>query len=431
MIIKNNAFKFDVKKIICFFTIFAFLLFPILDEYKGIGDALSFGEVFLIFCSLIFIIFKQRITINFLNKSIILLILLFSLLTCLDFVINENLILNDSIFLLIRMFMYMIFIIIMSKSIDIDKTIRIYEFICLFLCIFLFFQYVTYYLFDNITSSYLPFFEIKSSLINYANRDMSYVYSIGFRPSSLFSEPAKLVQFLTPYLILLLFNGKRFKNYFIKILFVTLSFVLSTSFMGFLILVSVYFLYFFNAIKNGISKKKFVVLIGLITLICLLFFCSEIIEENVARMINGITKSASISSAGLRLLRGWEIYYKLPFLNKIIGVGFGQVANFLLGNNISIYFGGGYSYGEYMNTISYVLNCSGIVGAIGYLTYLRILYSNSCLWVRQLIIIIFIIGFGGSFLVTPTWVFFMIFIFACAYDKKNIRELQRGKKIEY
>lgn len=397
------------------------LMFPILDQYAGISSHVSLGEIFLIL--IIFFVFvmmiKQNIPIKMshVSKKYIAFLAVELLVSAFTGLFIDGFSYESMILLWGRMLLYAVFVIISGKySFNHELLIKMYSFICCFLCLYLLYQYIGHYIFGKIISNYISFLSIKSSLLDYATRDMGYVYSVSFRPSSLFSEPAKLAQYLTPCLVLLLFKKdmNQMKHHWIIVGIITAGIVLSTSFLGIIICGIVFFIYLMS---GKVSREKLVFFIAAFIAFTIVYYKTDLITRNISRVNSGLTTSSGTSSAALRLLRGWEIFYKLPLFNKLFGVGLYGIASFLKVTGLTIKYGGNYSYGEYCSTITYVINCCGIVGLIPFAGFLSTCFKSSDLSGKVLTVVIVLMGFGSSFLVTPTWVLYFAIILSCSNDE--------------
>lgn len=406
------------------------LVFPILDQYAGISSHVSFGEVFLILIILCVFVMMIRLNIQIKmsrkSKKYIEFLVVSLMVSAITGLFVEEFSYENMILLWGRMLLYALFVIISSKySFNNESLIKIYSYICCFLCSYLIYQYIGYYMFGKIVSNYIPFLSIKSSLLDYATRNMEYVYSVSFRPSSLFSEPAKLAQYLIPCLVVLLFKKDmdRMKHHWIIVGIITAGIVLSTSFLGIVICGIVYCIYMLN---GKASKEKLFIIFAAFIAFTIVFYETDLITRNISRVNSGLTTSSGTSSAALRLLRGWEIFYKLPLFNKLFGVGLYGISSFLKVTGLTIKYGGSYSYGEYCSTITYVLNCCGIIGLIPFVDFLITCFKSSDLSGKVLTVVIVLMGFGSSFLVTPTWVLFFAIIFSGSNDEHGKIEKVSG-----
>ena len=398
------------------------MLFPILDQYAGIFDKISLGETLLITVVILSLPPIKKVNLKTIDISYIIFILVCIILSLLSILFQQDIKIIDFISLVFRMVVYAVFIVFLGcLYFDDIKVIKIYEFISLALCIYLITQYIFYYTTNSILPTFIPFLKVKSSLLTYASRDLVYVYEIFFRPSALLSEPAKFTQYILPYLIILLFDNEQ-KNVTFKAILVTVCLVLSTSFLAILLVGITYVLFIIKSFRE--SKQHDIIsklLISTVIVLCFIYILTKtsLVSDNIHRIASGLTISTGTSSASLRLIRGWEIFFELPLLNQIIGVGLGNITNFIQSHSISLVYGGGYSYGEYTNTFTYILNCCGVIGILFFMIFMYNVYKNTSVVPRKLLIVMLVMSFGSSFLVTPTWVLFMIFIYRYDYLQRS------------
>lgn len=391
------------------------LLFPILDQYAGITSHISLGEITLIFVIFLLVFVTKKVVWRFdkRDKLYILFLATSLLLSFFSGCITFGFSFESALLLWIRMVVYALFVKCAYDYIENKgKLVKIYLLFCIVLCLYLFVQYVGYLGLGKVVSNYIPFLSVKGSLMDYASRDMEYVYSVSFRPSSLLSEPAKLAQYLAPGLVFLLFGNtvEDERKKWILIGIITAGLLLSTSFMGVLVCAVLYGLYFF---RGRITREKLLIIVLAAISFVFVFFKTDLITRNISRVSSGVSNSVGTSSSALRLLRGWEIFFKLPIFNEIFGVGLNNIVNFLKASDLVIKYGGSYGYGEYCSTITYILNCCGIIGFVIFMLFLISCFKSAGREGKVLVFLVFAMGFGSSFLVTPTWVLFFVMIFLC------------------
>lgn len=396
-----------------YFIALLLILFPILDQYAGIVSQVSLGETLLILCYGLFLL-KTRFSLQ--NSfgtdatAYVLMLMFIAVLSLADVLILQSSAVSDSLVLLMRMTVYAVVVIQLGQyAFDHERVYKIYEAVCIAMAVYLLLQYVAYYVFNAILPTYLSMIPVKPSLAAYANRDMAYVYSVSFRPSALFSEPAKLAQFMYPYLLMELYfvTNKSKYAHKLRIMLVCAAMILSTSFMGTVLIIMAFGLSFFS---KKITANRLILAIAVALVVFAVLLNTDIFRSNLQRIVSGLTKSSGVSSASLRLLRGWEIFFKLPILNQIFGVGLGNIGGFLTSHDISIKYGGNYGYAEYASTFTYILVTLGILGMIGFVAFFAVLYRRCGSYGKRMIVSLVVMSMGSSFLVTPTWVQWLLVI---------------------
>lgn len=117
------------------------------------------------------------------------------------------------------------------------------------------------------------------------------------------------------------------------------------------------------------------------------------------------------STGSLRILRGYYIFSLGNPINKIFGIGFGNIINYLIKNGITTPYDGNLLIGnEYMNSLSYILVASGILGFLLFLVFLlqSFVYidSNSKLILLYLIVLLS----TSAIILSPTYVVISVFL---------------------
>ncbi|WP_206736747.1 hypothetical protein, partial [Enterococcus faecium] len=239
----------------------------------------------------------------------------------------------------------------------------------------------------------IPFLNVYQE--NYNTIDFASFFSDFYRPYSFFLEPGYYVQYILPCLVILLFIKKAYN---LKMaIFISIGLVFSTSGQGLIIGLIIWVLYIILELRRNIlvfisTSIFFVLLIGSILKI-------SFIERSLARLFGSDT-----SSSNSRIFEPFSYFMNLETQNKIFGIGY---------NNISPIFGK-----VYLNSVSYVLITSGIVG---FLFVLMFLISCFLLFKKTeskilLFIFCFLLMIGGIF-TTPNTIFYLVLIFGTEFSK--------------
>lgn len=144
---------------------------------------------------------------------------------------------------------------------------------------------------------------------------------------------------------------------------------------------------------NGINKM-FVVIVILIAFV-VIAVCTSIIQSVLYRL--GTTGESGSTTGSLRLLRGLSIFAQLPTIHKIFGVGLGDLANYLIQNNITTPYDTDLKPGnEYMNTLSYILVTTGYLGFSIFLSFVVSIYVKYRKYYIRIFIICWIIASASN-----------------------------------
>jgi hypothetical protein len=393
------------------------LLLPVLNEYKlGAIDAAFLGEAIYI-CFIVFSFFCKPLNKKFtFDNSFIWIFLLYTaVFSPITLFFQGSCDTASIIGKFGRLIIYFGgFLLWGQYYFDIPFAIRAYKLLAVVFSFFLIFQSLVY----TITGQLIVGILFKNMTINMGEsytyaQYIAYLKHVGFRPTSFFTEPSHFCQYSMIPLILSLFpfnntDSKDKTDYFTAIIISAAGlFSYSTSALIFIALIWLLWLFFY------IPKKSFAkMIIGLIALVITVFILQQktnIFQKFVERF-STITYDYGTTGTQ-RLLRGLYIWNAEGTYNKIIGVGLGNVSEYLIANNIRTIFDTGLLLGnEYMNAFSYVLVFSGVVGFILYCLALY-KYFIAANRTQKIIFLIFIIlNASACIFVNATYMLYMLFI---------------------
>lgn len=323
----------------------------------------------------------------------------------------------------LRYFAYVVFIIISGDKLDVNYALKIYLFMCVCVSIYIIMQTLAYYVY-NIA---LP---IKILPLSFSRESDMYVLFSSFdkyyyRAYGPFAEPGYAAKFLLPGLAISLYDSLVSHKKIALVMLISAGIILTTSLQG-VILVFFSYLYFVYYLMS--HKKKFRILIkpGKIFVIILsvsvlasVFYSLGIFDSPIERIssISAVSQGGSLaySSIGMRVYRGFALFSELSILYKIIGVGMGNLGNFVIENDVYTkfdYFFTTIDQIEYVNAISGLLLSSGIIGAFYFIKYFCSLYRNTenpyTLIFLQFTLLLF--GGGGFFSMTTVLYLSLVYI---------------------
>lgn len=213
------------------------------------------------------------------------------------------------------------------------------------------------------------------------------------RPCSIFTEPAHLCIYLAPIAYLMFCVDKKILGYFF-----IFSMICCTSTTGLILSGLILILY---ALKNHNLKNllKFSIL-GVLSIILMLSFFPTILDGSITKLNN------TDASSDVRLLGPLSYLQYLEMQHCIFGVGINQLEKFVLlhGGKLSTE-----GSGNYTNATLYMFFSYGIIGFIGFMSYLLKkfrLSSDKGFW-----IIAFAIFCSDQVLFDPKFLYLMTFVF--------------------
>lgn len=347
-------------------------LFSILAVYEIPVLPISITEIVLI----AFIIFSFYSNQLFLKQYslIYIVFLLYGFMSSIILSIGINYwMIDDWFFKWARIFIYSYTLLILTyRYLDLSCCVKMFQYVGCIVSIVQILQSVMWYIFKIPIVFIIPGAKLHYSISEYSeyiNHIMNYGGAL-WRPSNLFLEPAHFTQFGIIALICCLFIPRNPKMHYAVL--ISLAIFLSGSGLGVFSTIIVWIL--FN-IGNFNKKSIRYYLFGLLVIISIIIFLvlNEDYFQGILYRFGTVSDSGS-STGTLRLLRGISIYSQLPILYQIFGTGFGNLKSYLIGNGITTIYDGDMDLGnEYMNTFSFILVNTGIIGFVLFILFIAYL----------------------------------------------------------
>ena len=412
---KNNVAFSTVpkeKKWFSFLAVFMMLgnvyVFPPLP-------VLAWGEIILIIFIPYFITkLKGKLIISKNECSILLFALYGFILTIVMGAVMQAEVTNIATRIARDFFYYFIIIFLGTKILDKDLFFRLLNIFCTVLGVYVIIQSLLF----TITGYYLPGF-LLNVRINDGNHMGSEIYSnylsyariAGYlRPNGFLCEPAHCAQCLFIDLIILLFDEKqKEKRVLLNAGLVSLGALLTMSTSAVVYIAVTWILWMIKEGKRNILKViGWIMMIGLIVITAYSRGNLTNFISVTRRLTDAFSGNSISNSASLRLAKGFDVYSNLPIQYQIFGIGFGTYASAL---NNSILASSMSSIGnEYMNSFSYILVSSGMVGGLILLGAFTYLLKKSDAVGKVTILALFIVSLGSSIYSSPFCVWAMLII---------------------
>ena len=247
-------------------------------------------------------------------------------------------------------------------------------------------------------------FEIPQSAIRILpvpSEDMHFWIQNSTRVSGVFTEPQAYSSYILPLLIMLLFRKK-----FISAVYISISIFASTSSQGIIIALIIWGYYLVIYEKNN-SKKIFRFLGGVFAVILALIFLKDI---PVVQPIIDKIFSINLFGYDIRLTKGFQIYFAMPFWDKITGIGFGNLRDYLLSGDFH-FFWMELTRDELLAYITTMANVLVSFGIFAFVFYINIFVQN---WksgtpeAKLMLIVIFVSSFTQTILFNVWYIFYWI-----------------------
>lgn len=231
------------------------------------------------------------------------------------------------------------------------------------------------------------------------------------RVSGVFTEPQGFSSYILPLLVVLIFRYK-----FVSAIFVSLAIFSSSSSQG-IILAAIVWIYYLV-----VYEKKVVLKVLRILLIAAVGITGLVVLSRIPKLSFIIEKILSINifTYDIRLTKGFQIFFAMPFADKIVGIGTGNLRGYLLNGNFDFFWMPltRYELFDYITTMSNVLVSFGVFGFLLYLNIFRKNCKNINEIAKMVLLLIFISSFSQTILFNAWFVFYWA-VFEIYDDKNN------------
>lgn len=399
---RNESFLNDLV------IVFLFLLF-FLRYYKVPILNISFEILILFIVTLLLVLIplcNHNGRLIFLNKTLP--FTLWSIfITIIYYFANDFFGDSDRIHTLLSFLMFSFSICIVSSTkIGFSHFLKIYHSFAYVVLAVYFLQWLLL-IFGKRVDFHIPFLNYSNSWIQLKEQ----VFGMNKYPTSLFNEPAHFCLFLLPLLVLTLI-GKSKHSLFMSIV---LSLIILSSGSGngivcVAIVWIVYLLYSNSAVNFNQRFALFVVAIFAVLVGFMILNSIPRFRDIFSRLFIDTTGSGySSAKADYRIYRGFELYFKLPFMQKIVGVGYSQMEYFSSLHGIQSMYDRNLAF-EYFSMITAMLIYFGFAGfALFFYSFLW-MFKLSTKKTRCLLILFIALMFSSAMLLSSSHLFFCVAI---------------------
>lgn len=403
------------------------VLFPVLGIYTTFVPSVNLGELLLMAAF-------PFLALDALNKNVEMNpywnFLIYSLVSTFLVVMNEQMVdYMNVLFMVLRLFFHAsLYIWLGYIYLDTKLLMKIYKaFVYAAVCL-IFAQWIVFKLTGYLIPYLIPWLQLKWTIKSPVEVFAYRASHTPLRLSAFFVEPADYAQFITPFYIYLLFkNEKKTRTEWIFVFLIALSVFISTSALFLISIVLVSIIWLVWRIKNhGVSSAGLIIISG--SIVALLIYMSlagnlNSLEDLLDRL-SEIDSSKGATSGNMRVLRGFAVFSKLDFVNKIFGVGVGNTYSYSIYHDIKT----PYDYGTSENFINFMGSLSNILvwnGAVGFVIYLAVMirqYIRSGRVGKVLIIYLAILMLSASIYVVPTYPFILSLIIGFERERIEHRD---------
>jgi hypothetical protein len=155
-------------------------------------------------------------------------------------------------------------------------------------------------------------------------------------------------------------------------------------------------------------------------LVIVLIVCFEIalykipyFQSTIARLTEGeiLGNTSSRYSGYIRVLRGYEVYMKFGFFEKIFGIGIGNYTSYSESNFLSVLTSKTSILTSYLNGIQYYLISTGVIGLFLYIKSIVRNAFNSSIFIKIVILQFLALSAIAGLYKGCIWIIFMLVIF--------------------
>lgn len=291
------------------------------------------------------------------------------------------------------------------------------------LAFFVLVQTIVYFLTGYLIPGLIPNVEINDGGITGQQMYQIILKNAGYmgyiKPNGFLCEPAHCAHCFFIYLLIILFEEDPVSNQrqFIRAGIVSLAMIATMSTSAFIELAVAWIAWLIVGKRKKVLQIVLVA-IAMVGAYILVFKRGDTsysaVLERFTRMFSN--QQVASYSGNLRVLKGFEVFKSLPAFNKIFGIGFGTYDAAV--NNGLIQLQGYDLANEYMNTISYILVSTGVVGFAIYIGYFAAVFKSRTITGKLLIVGAFIMALGSGIYCTSIYIWLMLII-SCAEKRTH------------
>lgn len=389
------------------------VIFSVVGNIYAVGS-LGFGEILIILAIVLCMLMQGlviRISVFDMKHSFTLFFIYAVIISLSVAMLFSRIPVSEAIERIIRDTFYVVVIFVFSASFfERAYARRVIAWLSVALSVFVFIQFFAYLLFHIHFMGLIRFLPLASgeSFIDLKNHYLKMASYQGYiRANGFLDEPARCAHLLSVGLLVLFFSKhERYKG--LKIVIVSVGMVLTTSLNAILLLPVCFLIYYWFSLKqSGRKPKPWIVIFPIAALLAgiVAYFCIPMVQTILQRLQN--VKTTTQGSTVLRLLRGFAFYGKMPLWSKVFGIGVGNFLGFKDAFHIITPYE---ETTEYMNTLSYILVSTGIVGTLLLAAAMRKLYKRTDVLGKSIILLLIVTSLSSSIYSTPYMIIAMSFV---------------------
>lgn len=388
------------------------LLSPILFEYRSSIPGIMLGELVLgISAILVMLTTRGKICIK--KTKPLLFLWFYGIFISIVSLLFQQSLPVEVLTRIIRFSFYIYMVVLSANHFKVEYGIKTLHLLSVTISVYIILQTIVFKLWGGI----LPFKVLPFEL--YRNIKIEEVLRIAttyyYRPMGVFVEPGYAAQFLLPGMLFSLFGSlRKSKPDYISTSLIFIAIILTTSTQGIFLGLIIVFGYLFYSIRSDLKRRKSLraLTLTLSGVIAMIYFLNM---DAFERAINKLSwAGVAGSSASVRILRGFAVFFSLPNLYKFIGVGHGNIGNFVFEHQIITKYDPIVMTrlaADYANSVSMTMLYYGFFGFL-ILVYMYWKFLNRTEKEFRLLVII---NIGLLFVAGGVYSYLMIYYFSLIY----------------
>lgn len=334
------------------------VLLPIISVYASGIPGFTAGDIILLIVSscyfLNMIIRKDRWKIGIPKATSPMLYFMSAIIltTMIDLLMVNGLSLTDITSRVVRReFYYFTTVIISGGYFQYKQSAELIIKVGIFAALYLGLQYVLYYGLNIVLTGYIPFLPVYHE--SYSVVDYVGLFQQQYRPTSILLEPAHASRYMCIPLTILLFEDRwAIKKRYLLSIILSFAVIMTTAGTGIIYVAIAWILLVAKktgtAVRSGAIRVTYIAGAVVLLLLVPIILQNSTVQGAIARIT--ATDLTNVNTAGGARFRGFIQYFKLPAINKITGMGYGNTPKTVL----VTWFSGA----------SYILYGCGIVGFV-------------------------------------------------------------------
>lgn len=293
-------------------------------------------------------------------------------------------------------------IMMLSDALNIDVFIKVYKIVATLSVVVIIFQTFQIYILHELVKP------IK--ILPFSSNDFAYWYSETNRPMAFFTEPQAASTYLLPLLVIML---RQEKTKWATVL--SLGVLLTGSTQGIIMVAAIWVLKIV-AIKGKLIRK---VLLTIAILVAVFIIGNLWVFSDA---MNKLSTAGTGLSDYLRLYKAFDTYKELPFREKIFGVGFNNMTDYI---SVTNYYFSWMSQVTNPERWSYISSAFGAFVEFGFLGAVFLYYhyyklaKAGNIVVKLLTIVLIMQMFSQSLIFNAAFVFYVLIINNYLEKRKN------------